>query len=116
MWFGGIVVVNATQALGDDAFSTPEGKRIDVRGACLLINARQGTNAHVFDEAWCDRYQTTQVGPRQLYEWAPDFLLEAFDNAERVRCKGELGCVTGARPVRMAIVADGFADARIAGD
>jgi hypothetical protein len=70
------------------------------------------------DNAWCDRYAVSDgASVESMYDWAPDFLVEAFNNAERAVCSGNaLGCVTSERDVEIAIVSDGVANAMIQGD
>jgi len=79
-----------------------------VRGGCIVIAARSGSGSS--DLSTCDRIQNTNLS---VYRgWAADFLLAAFDDAERSTC-GTIRCAGGSRGVDLVILNSGFAWASV---
>lgn len=98
--------------------TTVGGLSIDYRGGCLVQQVHIGikTNPHQFD--WCDKMPAAPAGLeiQKMYAWAPDFLLIAFDNAERAICDGAIGCIARGRYVNLLLVTDGVPNAMVYGD
>jgi hypothetical protein len=98
-------------------FRTPEGHLVTVRGGCLLVQARAGVDLAPRDDSWCDAFVAPSGSLATTYSWFPDFIVAAFDNAERTRCPGgALNCIVRGRDVQIALVSDGIPNAVVGHD
>jgi hypothetical protein len=91
------------------AASRAYAQNIDTVGGCMIMHMRATAQPVSSMDAFCNAIPPARLPDGRLifslYEWAPPFLENAFDNAERAHC-GFPGCATANRHVRLVLYAD----------